>query len=208
MTAKKTREERFTWQQKKSAVLRQLQPYRARITVLIVLEVIAAAGNGVVPYVTGKFFDALITPGTVLLPAVGVWPLWAGILALWALIQAVTNTLGYVMDRKTSWLTTELEAGVQARAYAHLLTLPVSFLKKHRAGEISNTIDRSGWMLTSILNSVLTVGPQLLTVAIGVAIDVGQRARDLVVDQSVDLQRVRRTGSARVGHNVSIDDAA
>lgn len=161
---------KYSWAQKKAALARQLAPFRSRMAVLIAGDTATAVGNGVIPLITGALFDALVSPRSVVLPLTGPASAWAALLALWATIQLGTNLLTWAVDRNQRRLTTELEAGVQARAFARLLTLPVAFAKTHRTGEITNTVDRSGWMLSSLVNTVLSVGPQLLSVLIGIGI--------------------------------------
>lgn len=160
----------FTWADKRKALWRQLRPYRGLLLSLVAIEIIAAVANGVVPYITGKFFDTLVSPHELVLPILGPYPAWLVLLTLWAVIQLIANSISWAIDRSTRQLTTRLEAGLQAAAFAHLLTLPISFHKKQRAGEITENISRAGWMLGSIVNTVLSVAPQFLTVVVGVVI--------------------------------------
>ena len=67
---------KFTWAEKKAALARQLRPYRNLLVALGVVEVFAAIANGVIPYLTGKFFDALITPHVIALPGFGTSSAW------------------------------------------------------------------------------------------------------------------------------------
>ncbi len=160
---------RFTWAQKRAALARQLAPYRSVLLALVGAETVAAAANGVVPYLTGRFFDALVTPHALTLFGLSL-AAWAAWLSLWAIVQGVANGVSLGIDRTQRRLTTELEAGIQARAFAHLLTLPVAFHKKHRSGEITENLSRAGWMSSAMVNTALSIAPQLLTVLIGVAI--------------------------------------
>ncbi len=161
---------RFTWTEKRKALWRQLRPYRGLLIFLGATEIIAALANGVVPYITGKFFDTLISPYSITLSNLGSYPAWLVLLTLWALIQLIANSISWAIDRSTRQLTTKLEAGLQAAAFAHLLTLPISFHKKQRVGEITDNVSKAGWMLGSLVNTVLSVAPQFLTVVVGVAI--------------------------------------
>ncbi len=160
----------FTWEQKKKALWRQLRPYRGLLISLSAAEVVAALANGVVPYVTGKFFDTLVTPYSIGFTNLGSYPAWLVLLTLWAVIQLAANSISWAMDRSTRQLTTRLEAGVQATAFAHLLTLPVSFHKKQRTGEITDNVSKAGWMLGSLVNTILIIAPQFLTVVVGIII--------------------------------------
>ncbi|MDE2021749.1 MAG: ABC transporter ATP-binding protein [Patescibacteria group bacterium] len=160
----------FTWAEKRNALARQLGPFKSALVALGIAEIVVAAANGVTPYITGKFFDTLITPHTITIPIWGAYPAWELLLAAWALIQIIVNGVSIVVDRKSRRLTTKLEAGVSSRAYTHLLTLPISFHKKHRTGEITDNLSRAGWMLGSMVNTILSIAPQFLTIIVGVAI--------------------------------------
>src|ERR1700689_4889709 len=116
----------YTWEQKKAALGRQLRPYRKTIVTLSIVQILVSIGNGVVPYITGKFFDTLITPHTIIVPLIGITAAWAALLFGWVLIQVVTNGLSWYADRRNRRFTTDLEANFQANAYTHLLTLPVN----------------------------------------------------------------------------------
>lgn len=160
----------YTWGQKYHALKRQLGPYKNVLLTLTILNVLLAGANGFVPYITGKFLDLLIAPAAYEVPGFGSIPGWAYFLGLWALIQVVANTVSWFTDRTTRHLTTELQAGLQSRAFQHLLTLPVSFHKHHRVGELTDIVNKAGWMLESMTNTVLSIAPQFLTIAIGIAI--------------------------------------
>ncbi len=160
----------YTWQQKRAALARQLSPYRRTLLGLSVLEILLALANGVIPYITGKFIDGLIKPRSVLLPVLGTLPLWEALIGLWVLIQLLITFVNFFADRRTRRLTTELEAGFQARAYAHLLTLPLRFFKTTRTGEITENLSRASWMLSSLTNSIVSLAPQFLTIVVGIAI--------------------------------------
>ena len=161
---------KFTWEQKKTALLRQLRPYKNLILTLSVLGILSAVANGVVPYISGKFFDALITPHPIAIAGIGSIPAWAALLALWATVQVLANSISWFIDRKSRRLTTELEAGIQARSFVHLLTLPISFHKHNRTGEITDLVSKAGWMLGSLASNVVNLAPQFLTILIGVGI--------------------------------------
>jgi ABC-type multidrug transport system fused ATPase/permease subunit len=172
---KKEEKKKYTWAQQKSALLRQLRPYKRELITLSTLGIIAAAANGVVPYITGKFFDTLITPHDIFLPIAGFIAAWAALLAVWAIAQVIANTASATIDRLTRRFSTNLEAGIQANAYTHMLTLPVGFHKTHRVGEITDSIGRASWMISALAQAVISIAPQFLTIVIGVAISFALR---------------------------------
>ena len=160
----------YTWAQKKAALSRQLSPYQRTIIALSVFQILASIGNGVIPYITGKFFDTLITPHSIVMPIIGGVAAWVVLIALWVLVQVFSNFISWIVDRRSRLFTTELEANFQANAYTHLLTLPVSFHKTYRMGEITDNVSRAAWMLSSLSNTVTSLAPQFLTIIIGIGI--------------------------------------
>src|SRR3989344_5387233 len=160
---------RFTWQQKRMALWRQLRPHRTLLWGLSVLGALSAVANGVIPYIMGKFFDSLVIPYEVVLQGVNVYA-WAALLTSWMLAQFFANGLDWFIDRNRRTLTTSLEAGIQARAFTHLLTLPVAYHKHHRTGEITDLVSKAGWMLGSLAGNVISLAPRFLTIVIGIAI--------------------------------------
>lgn len=161
---------KFTTKQKWTALRRQLFPYRRTIYFLSAAGFLSAIGNGVIPYITGKFLDTLITPENITVPALGTIPLWVVLLGAWTLIQLANSVLGWYTDLKNRRLETELEASVVSRGFSHLLTLPISFHKENRVGEITDNLSKTSWMLGRVVNTVTSLAPQFLTIAIGIVI--------------------------------------
>ncbi len=161
---------RFTWKEKMTALGRQLRPFRGMLITLSILGVLSAAANGVVPFIIGKFFDALVTPHMLSVPLLGTFAAWAVLLSLWALVQIIANGVSWFIDRKSRLLTTEIEAGIQSNAFVTLLTLPISFHKQNRAGEITDIVSKAGWMLSNMTSTIMSLAPQFLTIIIGIAI--------------------------------------
>lgn len=160
----------YTWRQKRRALARLLAPHRATLWWLGVAEILVAAGNALVPYVIGTFFDALVTPRDAAFFSLGPFPLWGWLLGLWALVQVFTNGVNIFTDRRQRLLTTEIEGDIQTQGFSYTLTLPITFYKKKRAGEVMDTIGRAAWMGGSLVSTALSVAPQTLTLLIGIGI--------------------------------------
>lgn len=160
----------YSWQQKRHALARQLSPYWRILVGLSLLEIFLALANGVIPYITGKFIDGLVSPRLVSLPFIGTFPKWEVLIAIWLIIQLFIIVISFFADRRTRRLTTELEAGFQARAYTHLLTLPLSFFKRTRVGEITENLSRAAWMLSALTSTIVSLAPQFLTILVGIGI--------------------------------------
>ncbi|MGH7175187.1 MAG: ABC transporter ATP-binding protein [Minisyncoccia bacterium] len=160
----------YTWAQKRIALTRQLEPYRSTLIALGTLEIIVSLASGIAPYITGKFFDTLIAPHEVTLALVGTLPAWEVLLGIWITIQIISSGVNWYVDRRSRRFTTDLEANFQVSAYARLLTLPVSFHKTYRTGEITDNISRAAWMLSALTGVVTSLAPQFLTIIVGVGV--------------------------------------
>ncbi len=81
-------------------LLKYISRYRREIIVLSVMGIFSAIGNGVVPYLVGRFFDA-ITSSEITNILSYVIPLYAALLVVWAIIQLVT----YILDWRINILS-------------------------------------------------------------------------------------------------------
>ncbi|MFZ1075144.1 MAG: ABC transporter ATP-binding protein [Minisyncoccia bacterium] len=169
------RRPKFTWAQKRKALSRQLNPYKGVLTLLSIAGIFSAAANGVIPYITGRFFDTLVNPHIIAVPLLGSYQGWSVLLATWFVAQIIANGVSWLIDRQSRLLTTELEIAVQANAFTHLLTLPIAFHKKNRSGEISEMVSRAAWQLARTADTIVSLAPQFLTIFIGVAISFSMR---------------------------------
>ncbi len=151
------------------ALWRHMKPFKKDLWVLSALGLISAAANGFVPYITGRFFDALIllSKGEVV---AGVWslPLWGMLLAVWAIIQIIANNIDWVMDRMTRRVDSQVHFTIQAHGFMHLFRLPISFHKSAHIDGVLQKISSLGWRASAIVRTIIQFLPQLLSVLIGV----------------------------------------
>ena len=151
-------------------MMKYLGGYKRQIVILSVIGVLSALGNGVIPYIIGKFFDAISSPDTVHVLGF-VLPLYAGLLIIWTLVQCVT----YVMDWRVS-IMSQLLSNVfwfdyMAYGFGYLLNLPASFHKTNKMGEISQKIMSAASQMESIIsNIVIDLAPQILSIAVAFTI--------------------------------------
>ncbi len=100
------------------AVWRHIRVFKRRIIVLAVLGLFSAVANGFIPYITGRFLDALIgvSQGAVTFVSLSSVfsdvPLWAVLLGIWAVVQLVANVIDWVADRKVRIMSTEVHIGI------------------------------------------------------------------------------------------------
>ena len=146
-------------------VWRHLKPFKKQAIIISVLGVISSIANGFIPYITGKFFDSLIdlSEGVV---SVG-FPLWASLLIIWAVVQIIASNIDWIIDRLRRYTDIKMHFSIYTTGFIHLLKLPVEFHKNEHIHEITHKLSTAGWRIPSILNSVVQIAPQLLSVIIG-----------------------------------------
>ncbi len=150
-------------------VWRPLKPYKRSLTVLVILGFISAVSNGLVPYVMGRFLDALIQVSNGRGMS-GTLPVWMVLLIVWAVVQAVANATDWVKDRMRRTVDTKITFGVQVSAFTHFLRLPLSYHTNVQInGEISK-VSNASWQISSIMQNVIDITPQLLSVVIGIVL--------------------------------------
>src|SRR3989344_5743219 len=106
--SRSTLEQPTTFKEGGAGVMRHVRPYRRITTLLIVFGLISAMANGVVPYVTGLFFDALIALSQGRHTFALGFPAWMTFLAIWAVIQALANGIDWIEDRKRREIDSKL----------------------------------------------------------------------------------------------------
>ena len=152
------------------SIWRHVREYKGAITVLGVLGIISAIANGFVPYVTGRFFDALIAFSQGHADQSAGLPYWMLLLIAWAVTRIVSDSVDWWIDLKRRWLDTNLQLGTQAEGFIHLLQLPLSFHTHEHIQAIFSHISSASWRITSIMRTVIEIAPQLLSIGIGITL--------------------------------------
>lgn len=146
-----------------------LSVYRRELTILSVLGVFSALANGSVPFVMGKFLDAIITSHMVFVGTKFTMPFWVLMLAIWGCIQLVSIVTDWTSDRMSKEISNKLFGSYLSNAYGYLLTLPLTFHKNAKQGEINNAFQKAANGIDSITgNIVIYLAPQFLSIFIGI----------------------------------------
>ncbi|MHB8710490.1 MAG: ABC transporter ATP-binding protein [Minisyncoccota bacterium] len=150
-------------------IWRHVRPYRGQLSLLSFLGLISAAANGAVPYVTGRFFDALIGLSQGKVDGAAL-PLWALMLVLWAGIQIVANGVDWVMDRSRRKIDSYIPLDIQAEGFVHLFKLPLAYHANEHINGVLSKISMAGWRISAIMQNAIQIAPQLLSVMIGIVL--------------------------------------
>lgn len=150
-------------------IWRHVRPYQNRLLLLAFLGLISAAANGAVPYITGRFFDALIglSQGRA---DTGSVQLWALMLTLWAAVQILANGVDWFLDRSRRKIDSYVQLQVQAEGFVHLFRLPLAYHANEHMNGVFTKISMAGWRISAIVQYTIQIAPQLLSVAIGIAL--------------------------------------
>lgn len=153
------------------AIWRHLQAFRGYVNWLIILGLISAVANGFVPYVTGRFFDALIGVSQHNYQfAYAYIPLWMLFLGFWAVIQIVAGNIDWIKD----WLGRRVDTGVrfklQTDGFVHMFRMPLTYHKNaHSNGDLQK-FSSASWRISAIVGQAVDFAPQLLSIVIGLVL--------------------------------------
>ncbi|MHB8651531.1 MAG: ABC transporter ATP-binding protein [Minisyncoccota bacterium] len=153
------------------AIWRHCKPFKKELLILVILGIISAVANGFVPYITGHFFDTLIALSQGKTPlGIGSLPLWEIFLGAWALVQVIANNTDWFVDRLSSFVDAKMNLGIQVEGFSHLLHLPLSYHKNAHINGVLQKINLASWRVSSIMKTLISFAPQLLSILIGVTL--------------------------------------
>jgi len=153
-----------------SVLIGYLKKYRRETLALSFLGVVSAVGNGAVPFIAGRFFDSIISPETNAIFGI-VLPLYAILLALWAIIQIATYLVDWQINIRSENFSNAVWVDYWSKGVAHLLELPMAFHKAKKIGEVGEKINRASFALETIIGRiVIDLAPQFLSIAIALGI--------------------------------------
>jgi ATP-binding cassette, subfamily B, bacterial MsbA len=151
-------------------LFRYLALYKKQITILSIIGILSAIGNGTIPYLAGIFFDSILVDTTVRVFGY-VLPLYVGLLLAWIIVQAITYVIDWRINRMSEYLSNTVWTDYIAKSFGFLFELPLSFHKKNKIGEITTKINIAGNALETITGKIIiTLTPQLLSIIIALSI--------------------------------------
>jgi subfamily B ATP-binding cassette protein MsbA len=152
-------------------IMKYFRPYRKEFFVLGFLGIISAVANGLVPLIMGKFFDSLVIITSSTGANISSLPLWIILLIAWTGLQVIANVIDYVMANRRNYLAEKTYVDLLTNGISHLVSLPVSFFKDHKIGDIQDRMSRAAGHVDQLISDVLIdLGPQFLTLLIGIVI--------------------------------------
>ena len=129
--------------------------HKKEMTVIIAIATFGSILTAFVPYIYGKLFDLALIPNTTMTLLLSLIGLWAILGLISNFTSARTSALGDTLGAKLS-----LES--EADAYGHFLTLPVTFHKTKKTGEILQKVSRGSWQLQYFIQMVSSILPSII----------------------------------------------
>lgn len=152
-------------------IFRYLARYKKDLVVLAILGIFSAILNGIVPYISGRLFDAILKPAKIFSGTKIEIPLFLFILIIWGLIQLLGNIINWRNGLKSDRMGNIIYADYITNAFGVLLELPLSFHKNHKMGGIADKLDRAANHMTNIIsNVIIEILPQFLSLIVALII--------------------------------------
>ncbi|OHA33081.1 MAG: hypothetical protein A3A22_00820 [Candidatus Taylorbacteria bacterium RIFCSPLOWO2_01_FULL_45_34b] len=153
-----------------NVIKRYLKRYKHETIILSTLGIVSAIGNGIVPLVAGRFFDAIVKPGSFTFLNTTL-PLFAALLILWSIVQVITYLMDWQINIKSENFSNKVWVDYWSYGIGHILMLPISFHKEQKIGEVGEKVNRAAFSLETIIGRiVIDLAPQILSIVIAVGV--------------------------------------
>lgn len=138
-----------------------ISQYRKEIVTLSIMGIFSAIGNGFIPYIAGRFFDAITAQGD----------LYIWLIIIWGIVQLITYILDWRINILSEKFSNIIWLDYLAKGFGYLLLLPASFHKTNKIGEVSQKINAAANLLETIAGRiVIDLSPQILSIIIAIII--------------------------------------
>jgi ABC-type multidrug transport system fused ATPase/permease subunit len=125
-------------------------PYRGTLLLIIVLMLCESGTALLSPWLAGRFTETMLNPNSPdILPLQHLVPLWFSVL----LIQQILSFSNQFLTGKTG---ETMAAGMRARLYDHLQSLPLGFFHERRRGEVLTLVTNDAAVISTFVSGTLT----------------------------------------------------
>ncbi|MEX0910259.1 MAG: ABC transporter ATP-binding protein [Candidatus Paceibacterota bacterium] len=147
-----------------------IKEHKRAMNILIVVSLILAITNPLIPFITGRLLDAILSQNQINIFSLTVSATFFW-LSLWVTTQLITYSIEQLKTYQSNKLDMTLFATYITKGYNHVLNLPLSFHKKKKIGPIMNTIQRTSNMFSDIVTRVMiNSAPQFISIFIAISI--------------------------------------
>ncbi|MEI8339363.1 MAG: ABC transporter ATP-binding protein [bacterium] len=149
------------------AVIRYLKMHSRATWLLSILTILAALGNGFIPYITGSFFDSIIAPGKHVSILFSSVPLYGALLAAWIIVQITTAVIEWQISIRSLAVNHNIWCDYMAEGIGKILLFPISFLKDNNPSSITHKMDMAAATICqTFVTGILRVAPKFLSLII------------------------------------------
>ena len=146
-------------------VIRYLANYKKDLIALSFLGVASALTNGAVPYLAGRFFDAILEPAEIFIGNSLEMPLWLFFIIIWLIIRLISDMIDWKIKLESARMDELVHSDYMISAFKTLLELPVGFHKDKKMGQITDRIGRAaGWLSRIVGDVLIALTPQFLSI--------------------------------------------
>ncbi|MFC1801898.1 ABC transporter ATP-binding protein [Patescibacteria group bacterium] len=147
--------------------MKYLLEYKKEVIALSILGIFSAIANGSVPYIVGRFFDAILSPEKVFVGTLFEMPLWLLLIIIFAIVQVVADVVDWKNEVGREKVAFDLYSISLAKGWGHLIKLPKYFYNKTNIAEVTDKFSRSSNFLMQITMIFIDLVPQFLSLFIG-----------------------------------------
>lgn len=152
-------------------IFQYLKPHRREVFVLILLSIFSSLAAGFLPYIVSLIIDALIAPDKTVNVFDFILPTAVVFIIFWFFIRVTNDFVGWLLDFRNEKLSTTINAEYIVRGFNKLLTLPLSFHKTKKMGEVTNRISSaSGWLYNILEAVIINLAPEFLSIIVALII--------------------------------------
>lgn len=138
---------------------------------LVVLSVISAIANSIIPFLVGRLIDNLTSFNLIFIGTFAAVPVFIFILAIWFFAKLAADVADWRIALYSETIEELVHAEYIVDGIDRIIKLPVSFHKDHKMGEVFERMNRAGNFLSQIMSHVLIdLAPQFLSIAIALII--------------------------------------
>ena len=146
-------------------VIRYLANYKKDLIALSFLGVASALTNGAVPYLAGRFFDAILAPAEIFIGNSLEMPLWLFFIIIWLVIRLISDMIDWKIKLESARMDELVHSDYMINAFKTLLELPLGFHKDKKMGQITDRIGRAaGWLSRIVGDVLIALTPQFLSI--------------------------------------------
>ncbi len=152
-------------------LFKYLLEYKREVITLSILGVISALANGTIPYITGKFFDAILSPEQIFVGTQIEMPLWMLLIILFGVVQVVADVVDWRNGVKRNMLGMLFFSNYHILGFRRVLRYPIDFHNREKSGSVGEKINRvSNNLINLVENVVVRLAPQFLSIFVGLGI--------------------------------------